>query len=235
MKLHSVRKNFKDGDSMYEHETVKKILETAIDSLIDNFVKEPYMHRCEHSIHCELYNMLSVHRALQGMYPIKDTEHKTTLIHKEWPETKPRPEKNGKRGNFDLVILDPKTILDPENIRNCKRDFIHGRIPPAFVVEMGLNYGLEHLTNDCYKLTNSECKNGYLIHLSQPHIGKSIKKEGIMPLKNWIENKGNNHQVAAVVFFKDGVLVKNLHCKTINSYSNLVEFVECKHPHVIDE
>ena len=65
---------------MYSYETVKKILETAIDSLVDNFAREPYIHRCEHSIHCELYNMLIVHRALQGLIPLKNDGRSTTLI-----------------------------------------------------------------------------------------------------------------------------------------------------------
>lgn len=196
---------------MYEHETVKKILETAIDSLIDNFLREPYMHRCEHSIHCELYNMLSVHRALQGLYRIKDSEYNTTLIHKEWPETNPRKRENGeyrKRGNFDLAILDPKTIQEFD-----LEAFSDGRIPPSFVVEMGLNYDLEHLTNDCYKLTNSKCKNGYLIHLSQPHRG--IKNTDIDEFKEWVEKEDNKHGIAVAVLLKTEMLVKHLDDKTI--------------------
>ncbi len=190
---------------MYSYDTVKKILETAIDSLIDNFAREPYIHRCEHSIHCELYNMLIVHRALQGLIPLKDEGRRTTLIHKEWPETTPRPEKKGRRGNFDLVILDPKEIS-----KYTVKEFSEGRIPPAFVVEMGLNYDLEHLQNDDEKLENSECKDGYLIHLWQPY--KGIKKEDEDKLRDWIKiEKKSKHGVAAVVFFKEGAMVKHLH------------------------
>jgi hypothetical protein len=220
---------------MYLYETVKKILETAIDSLIDNFAREPYLHRCEHSIHCELYNMLIVHRALQGLYPLKNgtaTEKKslqgrsTTLIHKEWPETIYRPEKKGIRGNFDLAILDPEKIPEYE-----VKDFTIGVIPPTFVVEMGLNYWIDHLKNDDYKLTNSKCENGYLIHLQQPH--KGIKKKDEDELRDWIdaepgvtctgrlpktvENK-SNHKVAAVVFFKEGPMIKHLNEKNLTKY-----------------
>ena len=209
---------------MYEHETVKNILETAIDCLIDNFVKEPYIHRCEHSMHCELFNMLSVHRALQGLYPINKTKYKTTLIHKEWPETNPRKDKEGKikiRGNFDLAIL------DPTEIKNCKvnselKAFSDGLIPPAFVVEMGLNYDLTHLKDDYDKLTNSKCTNygldhygkcsGYLVHLWQPH--KGIRKNNITELIDWIEKEDKIHQIAAVVFVKEVALVKHLHSNT---------------------
>lgn len=186
---------------MYASETVKRILETAIDSLVDNFAREPYIHRCEHSIHCELYNMLGVHRALQGLYPLREGEkHKTTLIHKEWPETTPRPVKKGRRGNFDLVILDPKEIQN-----RSVEDFTDGRIRPAFVVEMGLNYGLDHLINDDQKLANSECKNGYLVHLWQPH--KGITDANLTNLKDFLKG---NYRVAAVVFVKGVPMIKHL-------------------------
>lgn len=194
---------------MYSYETVKKILETAIDSLVDNFAREPYIHRCEHSIHCELYNMLIVHRALQGLYPLNNEGRKTTLIHKEWPETNPRPVKKGRRGNFDLAILDPAEIRD-----STVTKFTEGRITPAFVVEMGLKYGLDHLRDDDDKLSNSgfnkknnKCKkHGYLVHLWQPH--KGIIKEDVEKLMNWIPESKN--MVAAVMFLKGEVMVKHL-------------------------
>jgi len=146
---------------MFSNDTVKEILETAIDSLVDNFTHQPYIHRCEHSIHCELYTMLTVHRALQGLYPFKGDENRsTTLIRKEWPETTARPEKNGRRGNFDMAILDPYDVP-----QHTVSDFSAGRIRPAFVIEMGLNYGLNHLASDEGKLTNSGCRHGYLVHL----------------------------------------------------------------------
>lgn len=188
---------------MYSYETVKKILETAIDSLVDNFAREPYIHRCEHSIHCELYNMLVVHRALQGLRHLGENEGwSTTLIHKEWPETKARPEKNGRRGNFDLAILDPEEIS-----KHSVKDFTAGLISPAFVVEMGLNYGLSHLQNDHEKLKNSGCKDGYLVHLWQPH--KGITDGDVKKLLEWLPSSKNI--VAAVVFIKGVPMVKHLH------------------------
>lgn len=186
---------------MYSEVVVKDILETAIDSLVDNFARQPYIHRCEHSIHCELYSMLAVHRALQGIYPLKDgIGRSTTLIHKEWPETIPQPEKVGRRGNFDLAILDPVDVP-----QHTVEDFSAGRIRPAFVVEMGLNYDLNHLTNDDAKLTNSACPHSYLVHLWQPH--KGIRDADRTALENWCIGKTH---VAAVVFTNKGRLVKHL-------------------------
>ena len=193
---------------MYANGTVKEILETAIDSLVDNFTREPYIHRCEHSIRCELYTMLAVNRALQGLYPLEGNGiRNTTLIHKEWPETNARPEKNGRRGNFDLAILDPVDI--PEH---TVKDFREGRIRPAFVVEMGLNYGLDHLINDDAKLTNSNCGHGYLVHLWQPH--KGIRSDKIKALQDWCAEKTH---VAAAIFTGDSVLVKHLKEQTLIS------------------
>ncbi len=193
---------------MYDNSTVKEILETAIDSLIDNFSREPYIHRCEHSIHCELYTMLTVHRALQGIYPLKSSDNRgTTLIHKEWPETNVRPEKSGRRGNFDLAILDPKDIP-----KHTVEDFTKGFIRPAFVVEMGLNYGLAHLSSDDAKLANSGCDHGYLVHLWQPH--KGIRPGNLRSLVDWCEGKTH---VADAVFAGNTILVKHLEEVTLRS------------------
>lgn len=193
---------------MYSFKTVKEILETAIDSLVDNFAREPYIHRCEHSIHCELYSMLTVHRALQGLYSLKGPGgRRTTLIHKEWPETHARPEK-GRRGNFDLAILDPEGIPG-----HTVEDFTAGRIRPGFVVEMGLNYPLDHLTDDDLKLQTSGCGDGYLVHLWQPH--KGISADDVGKLREWLPTAESS--VAAVVFTQTGTLIKHLKDPTLSS------------------
>jgi hypothetical protein len=205
---------------MYSHATVKNILETAIDSLVDNFSREPYIHRCEHSIHCELYTMLAVHRVLQGIYPLQGVERRnTTLIHKEWPETAARPGKQGRRGNFDLAILDPKDIPN-----HTIEDFTAGRIRPVFVVEMGLNYGLDHLQNDDVKLRNSDCQHGYLVHLWQPHRG--ILPRDVGSLQSWCCEKLH---VAAAVFTSDGIMVKHLKEPTLNL--KVMKAPESQQPH----
>ena len=192
---------------MYSNNAVKEILEAAIDSLIDNFISEPYIHRCEHSIHCELYTMLSVHRVLQGLHCLGGENRRASIIHKEWPETIHRPKH--RRGNFDLAILDPE-IMSNYSIS----DFSEGRIPPAFVVEIGLNYKLDHLVDDAAKLKNSRCKQGYLVHLWQPH--KGIRQPDIDALKKWCNGRKN---VAIAVFAKEFLLIKCLKDQTLKSKS----------------
>jgi hypothetical protein len=89
----------------------------------------------------------------------------TSAIHKEWPETKPRPSKGNRRGNFDLAILSPKTInSDPIDIFH----FRLGLIEPAVAIELGFDYGLAHLKGDIEKLENSKVKHGYLVHFARP-------------------------------------------------------------------
>lgn len=137
--------------------------------------------------------MLMGHRGLQGVYSLSenDRQYATTLIHKEWPETVVRPEKNNIRGNFDIAILSPDSIA-----KSSPEDFAKGLIKPDFVIEIGLNYGLDHLSQDDSKLVNSECDNGYLIHLWQPH--KGIKNSELENLKAWLPNAHNKVAVAVV-------------------------------------
>lgn len=186
---------------MYNKNTVKIILESSIRSLVDNFIAQPYIHRCEHSIHCELYNMLMGHRALQGIYSLKDGPYSTALIHKEWPETVARPEKNNRRGNFDIAILNPEAIA-----KCSQEDFTKGLIVPDFVVEIGLNYDLNHLSQDDSKLVNSRCEDGYLIHLWQPH--KGIRKEDRKELEDWLQTAKNKVAIAVLGQGDTGILIE---------------------------
>lgn len=195
---------------MYDEDTVKSLLETAIDSLIDNFIKEPYLHRVEHSMHCELHGMLSVHRSLQGTPLLQGSnpQRRTGLIHKEWPETKARPESQGRRGNFDLAILSPTSIEG-----SSVDEFTRGMIRPNFVIEMGLNYGQQHLENDERKITNSGHEsNGYLVHLWQPH--KGITPASLGELQHWCSQ--TTCKVAAAVFVGNNrVFLKHLDESTL--------------------
>jgi hypothetical protein len=67
-----------------------KAVEASITKLIDEFRAQPFIHRVEHSLHARLMQLLSEWEHLRGWYPIGDSGFKTQLIHKEWPETKPR-------------------------------------------------------------------------------------------------------------------------------------------------
>jgi hypothetical protein len=103
---------------------------------------------------------------LRGWYPIGDTGFKTQLIHKEWPEARPRKKPDltadRRRGSFDLVVLAPSQLQ-----RTALEQFRVGRIDAPIVIELGLNYGRQHLSGDRQKLANSAVQHPYLVHLSR--------------------------------------------------------------------
>ncbi len=133
--------------------------ERAIDALVKEFCRFPMLHRVEHSIHCRLFQLLTLQPELQT--PLTFRDGVTQPVHKEWPEFIARPEKaNLRRGNFDLAILAPEIVADA-----TLDEFREGRIRPSIVIEVGMDYGLEHLLGDIRKLDNSGIQDSYLIHL----------------------------------------------------------------------
>lgn len=147
-------------------ERAMRIAEVCIDELVLEFLDLPYLHRVEHSIHTRLYSILSNQPHFDRHFPLAEGGMLTQPIHKEWPETTPRPEKNNRRGNFDFAIL------SPECLKTCTlENFSNGRLAPAIVIEMGLNYKEDHFLHDAEKLLNSKVLYGYLVHLvrEKPH------------------------------------------------------------------
>jgi hypothetical protein len=88
-------------------------IDNAIDTLAVEFANFPYLHRVEHSLHVRLCAILRKQAAyLSLQFQIGDNLGVTQLVHKEWPETFARPEKNGRRGNFDVVVLSPALLAN---------------------------------------------------------------------------------------------------------------------------
>ena len=147
-------------------ERAMKIVEICINELILEFIDLPYLHRVEHSIHTRLYSILRNQPHFDRHFLLGEGQMLTQPIHKEWPETIPRPEKGNRRGSFDLAIL------SPGQMKTCTlKNFSDGRLDPAIVIEMGLNYKEGHLSHDAEKLLNSNVEHGYLVHLvrEKPH------------------------------------------------------------------
>jgi hypothetical protein len=154
-----------DGDG-WVAEAVRAV-DASITKLMDEFRVQPFIHRVEHSLHIRLVQLLGEWEHLRGWYPIGASGFKTQLIHKEWPEARPRKKKpdliaDRRRGSFDLVVLAPSQLQ-----RAALEQFIVGRIDAPIVIELGLNYGAQHLTDDRQKLANSEVQHPYLVHLSR--------------------------------------------------------------------
>lgn len=144
-------------------EQATSVVEHSINQLIREFINHPYLHRVEHSLHCELYRILSNQRLFMTTFPVEGWVSQP--VHKEWPEWTPRPEKGNRRGNFDLCIL------SPDDTKTCSfRDFREGRVKPCIVIEIGLDYGLGHLRGDANKIINSKIKYGYLVHLLREEV-----------------------------------------------------------------
>ncbi len=137
----------------------KDLVEQSIDQLVQQFIEFPYLHRVEHSIHAQLFCIMMAHPELAQRVPIGNDWAITQLVHKEWPETKPRA--GDRRGNFDISVLSPKLV------RECPSmvAFRQGRLNAPIVIEMGLDCDAEHLATDAEKLMNSQPEHGYLIHL----------------------------------------------------------------------
>jgi len=153
------KKHFNFKDDNWINNAVNKT-ENILNEFLEKFIKYPYLHRVEHSIHCDLYNMLSGEEIFNERVKIGNEE--IQIIHKEWPEFIPRPEKGNRRGNFDLAILSPTNCL------GCSiNDFLYGRIEAPIVIEMGLDCSIKHFTDDFEKLKNSWVYKGYLFHLSR--------------------------------------------------------------------
>jgi hypothetical protein len=137
----------------------KDLVEQSIDRLLQEFLEYPYLHRKEHSIHAQLFWTMMTHPELAARVPIGNDLALTQLVHKEWPESVGRG--GNRRGSFDLVVVSPKLL------RGCPSidAFIHGHLLAPIVIEIGLDYDVQHLAGDAKKLINSKPKFGYLIHL----------------------------------------------------------------------
>lgn len=138
----------------------RRLTELSIDELVLEFLDMPYLHRVEHSVHTRLCAILGGHPHFDRHVSLGGGLSLTQTIHKEWPETIPRPEKNNRRGNFDIAILSPARISGAST-----EGFCSGRIIAPIVIEMGLNYDEGHLAGDVEKLLNSKVEFGYVVHL----------------------------------------------------------------------
>jgi|GEM_PF-3839280 len=147
----------RNSASSWLEEAVNHV-DISINHLIREFIQYPYLHRVEHSIHCELYRILMSNRLFMTNIPVE--RRSTQPVQKEWPEWTTRPEKGNRRGNFDLCVFSPKDFKG-----SVLKDFREGRIKPPIVIELGLDYGHDHLKGDANKLVNSNIEKGYLIHL----------------------------------------------------------------------
>ena len=160
-------------------------VEAAIDQLVDSYARHPFLHRVEHSLHAQLYKLLTAVPELDEFHELGTTGYLTGLVHKEWPETTGRASKakDGRpprRGNFDLAILAPSQLADVTSVEQ----FTRGTIQAPIVIELGLGYGETHLSGDIEKLQSSGVPHPYLVHFSHVRSRKHpLTEQAVLGVK----------------------------------------------------
>lgn len=138
---------------------------TAIKLFCDEFITNPYIHRCEHSLHISLYNYL-IKEDLQSISLCEN--FKTSFVHKEFPgrKTNEKSENKVDRTPIDIVVLSEHQKQVSIN------DFLEGNLIIDFAFEVSLEYGIEHLCWDIFKFiigsNKSEGNKNFIIHLWEP-------------------------------------------------------------------
>ncbi|MGO9585567.1 MAG: hypothetical protein ACLP2Y_05160 [Limisphaerales bacterium] len=174
------------------NEILFQAVEKSINELSEHFAKQPYFHRCEHSLHCELFALLKMQRAISDIeIKLKDgnTEHSSQAIHKEWPESRSK-EESRRRGNYDLAIIKNADFYSLDN-------FLHGRIKPVVAIEIGLDYGNAHLERDQIKLQKSNAERCYIIHFAR---GKGRQKKVEDTVKSIASAENRSGRLLKIVF-----------------------------------
>lgn len=162
-----------EADDAWVVEAVAAV-EQVLTRLVDGFLEQPFRHRVEHSLHAEIWSELKRQPVLACEVPLADGRTLTHLVHKEWPETRPRRAPDGKmrpRGLFDIALLSPQQVREAELAQ-----LVYGRIEAPVVIEVGLDYGCKHVSDDLDKLANSRVKAPYILHLSRvtdPLLGRT--------------------------------------------------------------
>jgi hypothetical protein len=188
----------------------RPLVEQAVNTLVAEFVEHPYLHRVEHSLHVRLFELLAENPLFSHSLEIGKTGWTTNPIHKEWPETYPRPFKDGRRGNFDLAILSKEQLANA-----TVEQFRNGRIAAGVVIEIGLDYQLVHLKQDYEKLINSEVPAGYLVDLSRSRTEKLEVKAWILrvpqpEIRDWINEVPENRRPPGIAYVHHSTISPSL-------------------------
>jgi len=146
-------------------------VENCIGKLLAKFKENPFFFYTESDMHCYLYHFLLQDEKLQRKYLTKDGMP-MILLHRGYPtvgryvrkEGLLRASKKGRRGHFDLAILNPDSI-DKYTLKTQKT---------LIAIEMALNEGEKHFMNDYTKLNDERNRilYGYLLFFVRDFRGK---------------------------------------------------------------
>lgn len=134
-------------------------IEVCIQKLVSKFRDAPDFFYSESDMQCYLYHILYENPVLQRTYPTRDG-FEMGLLHNEYrtygkymtEQKLLKKSEKGRRGHFDLVILDPDSVLREKLFRS----------KILFAVEMAFdNLSWVHFENDFTKLTDPRNKVAY--------------------------------------------------------------------------
>jgi hypothetical protein len=211
-------------NSAFHNTSIESEVERALDSFIDEFIRFPYLHRAEHSIHAQLFHIMMKSPGNLSKHFIMGSGETTQLIHKEWPW----PDKGSKpkRATFDFAILTPEYIKN-----GCKslEDFCEGHTCPPIIIEIGLDYDIKHLKKDNKKLEgflkSGHQFKGYLIHLTRN------RKEEDPQVESLINNiPSTNTNIKTVYAFVNRKNKKIRYKKVNDQFITSRDFSHCNEP-----
>lgn len=138
-------------------------LERCIQKLISKFRDYPDFFYSESDMQCYLYHLLFENKVLQKTYRTKDGKE-SGILHNEYrtygkyvkEDDLLKPSEKGRRGHFDLIILDQNSV--------SQQKLFESRI--LFSIEMAFkNLSWSHFENDVTKLTDNRNKvmYGYIL------------------------------------------------------------------------
>ncbi len=158
--------------------------EIKLIEIMKEYMKTPYLHRVEHSFHmwlaqkigykqCGMIDGQSVSK-LQKEWPTPGPIRKTLQnVHLEdITECKLYTETEGRRGNFDLVMLSDKYFKKERTLK----DYINGKWDKNdttcdWIIEISMDYGIQHLLQDISKFNLSFQQNNleirYIIQITR--------------------------------------------------------------------
>jgi hypothetical protein len=152
-----------------DYDWIFQELVSAIKTLVDRFIEAPYFFYSEQDMHAFLYHKLISGR-LGQFYVETHFGDKTVLLHREYPTLGRYPEPRGKRGRFDLAVIDPEHVSESHWRMQIKQS-PYSRHKPKVAVEFGLNaigttrLELAHFKKDLKRLTDPRnmVERGYLL------------------------------------------------------------------------
>lgn len=162
-----------EGDEWITQAVVS--VERCIEELVQGFLKQPFAHRVEHSLHVDLYHSLRRQEGLADDVAIGDTGFSTRLVHKEWPSHSPFSSDRGtreRRQSYDIAVLDPRDVAS-----GSLKDLIEGRFRAPIAIELGLDYSLQHIDGDLAKLERNVVRHPYVVHFSRKRTRRATQVE----------------------------------------------------------